>query len=78
MTDYSGGWGPGAVNGQIVYVPTKDVVFVNNVVVNPASEGAKWSHFLVSVSTGFRAEVDYPNTKTVTSCLEWSIASAHR
>lgn len=46
---YTGGWGPALVTDPSINIPTKDVMFINNVLVNPSNASAMWSHFAVSV-----------------------------
>jgi hypothetical protein len=42
----AGGWGP-ATGGQAVPIPSRNVFFLNNLVVNPPRQGAKYAHFWV-------------------------------
>jgi hypothetical protein len=50
-TACAGGWGPASAADGTINIPTKDVMFVNNVVVNPPDMWAAWAHFAVSFCT---------------------------
>lgn len=43
----AGGWGPALSTDPSVSIPSKDVLFLNNVLVNPSNESAQWAHFSV-------------------------------
>jgi hypothetical protein len=46
----TGAWVP-TVAGASIKVPSRDVMLLNNVIVNPKNESAQWAHFAVSVGT---------------------------
>jgi hypothetical protein len=46
----AGGWGPAVTTDPGPSIPNKDVLFLNNVLVNPSNESAMWAHFSVSFS----------------------------
>lgn len=43
----AGGWGPAVSSDPSISIPSKDVLILNNLLVNPSNESAKWSHFSV-------------------------------
>jgi hypothetical protein len=43
---HAGGWGP-AIAGSAINIPVKDVMFLNNILVNHKNESAMWAHFAV-------------------------------
>jgi hypothetical protein len=43
----AGGWGPALSTAPSINIPSKDILFLNNVLLNPSNESAQWSHFSV-------------------------------
>ncbi|WIA19213.1 hypothetical protein OEZ85_003855 [Tetradesmus obliquus] len=64
-----GGWGPALATSPAISIPSKDVQFLNNIIVNPKNESSMWSHFSVSSNlntTGSSYPPSMPNPLSVT------------
>jgi hypothetical protein len=47
MLLHAGGWVPSGT-GPAISIPSRDVMFINNLIVNPTNQSAMWAHFSVS------------------------------
>lgn len=48
----AGGWGPALATNPAISIPSRDVQFLNNILVNPKNESSMWSHFSVGDALG--------------------------
>jgi hypothetical protein len=44
----AGGWVPQSTGIPSLSIPSKDMMFINNLIVNPNNASAMWAHFAVS------------------------------